>query len=52
MDRDYLLGIGELYHGALREQDLEVDKLTHELESTVAGVYRRLHEYAGADSGE
>jgi hypothetical protein len=34
MDRDYLLGIGEMYHGALREQELEVDRLTHELEST------------------
>jgi hypothetical protein len=34
MDRDYLLEIGEMYHRALREQELEVDKLTHELEST------------------
>jgi hypothetical protein len=33
-DRDYLLGIGELYHRALRGQELEVDRLTHELEST------------------
>jgi hypothetical protein len=33
-DIDYLLGVGEMYHGALREQELEVDKLTHELEST------------------
>jgi hypothetical protein len=32
MDRDYLLGIGEMYHRALREQELEVDRLTHELE--------------------
>jgi hypothetical protein len=24
-DRDYLLGIGEMYHRALREQELEVD---------------------------
>jgi hypothetical protein len=32
-DRGYLLGIGEMYHGALREQELEVDRLTHELES-------------------
>jgi len=23
-----------MYHGALREQELEVDRLTHELEST------------------
>ena len=35
-DKDYLLGIGEMYHGALREQELEVDRLTHELESTQA----------------
>ena len=41
MDRDYLLGIGELYHGALREQDLEVDKLTHELESTWSRFYEQ-----------
>jgi hypothetical protein len=27
-DRDYLLGIGELYHRALRGQELEVDRLT------------------------
>jgi hypothetical protein len=33
-DRDYLLGIGELYHRALRGQELEVDRLTQELEST------------------
>jgi hypothetical protein len=34
MDKDYLLGVGEMYHRALREQELEVDKLTHELGST------------------
>jgi hypothetical protein len=34
MDRDYLLGVGEMYHRALREQELEVDRLTYELEST------------------
>jgi hypothetical protein len=33
-DRDYLLGIGDMYHRALREQELEVDRLTQELEST------------------
>jgi hypothetical protein len=27
-DRDYLLGIGEMYHNALTEQKLEVDRLT------------------------
>jgi hypothetical protein len=33
-DRDYLFRIGEMYHEALREQELEVDRLTQELEST------------------
>jgi hypothetical protein len=33
-DMDYLLGIGELYHRDLRGQELEVDRLTQELEST------------------
>jgi hypothetical protein len=33
-DRDYLLRIGDLYHRALRGQELEVDRLTQELEST------------------
>jgi hypothetical protein len=32
-DRDYLLGIGEMYHGATREQESKMDRLTHELES-------------------
>jgi hypothetical protein len=27
-DRDYLLGIGDMYYGALREKELEVDRLT------------------------
>jgi hypothetical protein len=47
MDRDYLLGIGEMYHGAPREQELEVDRLTHELESTRAflkGTQKALQE--------
>jgi hypothetical protein len=34
MDTDYLLGVGEMYHRALRDQELEVDQLTHELVST------------------
>jgi hypothetical protein len=34
MDRDYLLEIGEMYHGALEEKENEVDQLTHELVST------------------
>jgi hypothetical protein len=33
-DRDYLLEVGEMYHRALREQEVEVDRLTHELVST------------------
>jgi hypothetical protein len=34
-DRDYLLRMGEMYHEVLmREHELEVDRLTHELEST------------------
>jgi hypothetical protein len=33
-DKDYLLRIGEKYHKALREQELEVDRLTQELENT------------------
>ena len=34
MDRDYLLEVSEMYHRALREKDIEVDQLTHELAST------------------
>jgi hypothetical protein len=34
MDRDYLLKVGEMYHRALREMEIEVDRLTHELVST------------------
>jgi hypothetical protein len=34
MDRDYLLEVGEMYHRALREKEIEVDRLTHDLEST------------------
>jgi hypothetical protein len=33
-DKDYLLRIGEMYHGDLREQELDMDRLTQELEST------------------
>jgi hypothetical protein len=33
-DRDYLLRVGEMYHEALREQELEMDRLSQELEST------------------
>jgi hypothetical protein len=34
MDRDYLLEVGKMYHRALREKDIEVDRLTHEFVST------------------
>jgi hypothetical protein len=33
-NRDYLLRMGDMYHEALREKESEVDRLTHELEST------------------
>jgi hypothetical protein len=33
-DRDYLLRVGEMYHEALREKELEMDRLTQELQST------------------
>jgi hypothetical protein len=33
-DRDYLLEVGEMYHRALREQEVEVDRLTRDLVST------------------
>jgi hypothetical protein len=33
-DRDYLLEVGEMYHRALREKEVEVDQLTHELVTT------------------
>jgi hypothetical protein len=33
-DRDFLLRVGEIFQEALREQELEVDRLTQELEST------------------
>jgi hypothetical protein len=32
--QDYLLRISDMYHEALREQELEMDRLTQELEST------------------
>jgi hypothetical protein len=34
MHKYYLLKVGEMYHRALREQELEVDRLTHEGVST------------------
>ena len=34
MDRDYLLEVGEMYHVELREQDIEVGQLTHDLVRT------------------
>jgi hypothetical protein len=47
MDRDYLLEVGEMYHRALREQEIEVDRLTHELVSTqrfLEGTHTTLQE--------
>jgi hypothetical protein len=47
MDRDYLLEVGEMYHRALREKEVEVDRLTHELMSTwrfLEGTQKTLHE--------
>jgi hypothetical protein len=53
-DRDYLLGIGELYHRALRGQELEVDQLTRELESTrgfLRGTQTALQESKSRSDG-
>jgi hypothetical protein len=47
MDRDYLLEVGEMYHRALREQGIEVDRLTYELVSTrrfLEGTHTTLQE--------
>jgi hypothetical protein len=47
MDRDYLLEVGEMYHRALREQEVEVDRLTHELVRTrrfLEGTQKTLQE--------
>jgi hypothetical protein len=33
-DRDYLLRVGDMYHEAPRDKELEMDRLTQELEST------------------
>jgi hypothetical protein len=47
MDRDYLLEVDEMYHKALREQEVEVDRLTHDLVSTwrfLEGTQTTLHE--------
>jgi hypothetical protein len=33
-DRDYLLEVGKMYHRALREKEVEVDRFTHDLVST------------------
>jgi hypothetical protein len=47
MDKDYLLEVGKMYHRALREKELEVDRLTHELVSTrglLEGTQKTLQE--------
>jgi hypothetical protein len=43
LDRDYLLEIGEMYHGALEEKESEMDQLTHDLVSTQDSW--RAHKY-------
>jgi hypothetical protein len=40
MDRDYLLVIGEMYHGALKEKEDEVDRFSYELMSTQDSLKR------------
>jgi hypothetical protein len=53
-DIDYLLGIDELYHRALRGQELEVDRLTRELESTrgfLRGTQTALQESESRSNG-
>jgi hypothetical protein len=47
MDRYYLLEVGEMYHRALREKGIEVDRVTHELVRTrgfLEGAHITLHE--------
>jgi hypothetical protein len=47
MDRDYLLEVGEMYHRALREKEVEMDRLTHELVRTwrfLEGTQKTLQE--------
>jgi hypothetical protein len=34
LDKDYLLQASEMYHGALKGKETELDRLTHELVST------------------
>jgi hypothetical protein len=34
MDRYYFMEVGEMYHGALKEKETEVDRLIHELVRT------------------
>jgi hypothetical protein len=46
-DRDYLLEVGEIYHRALREHEVGVDRLTHELVRTrrlLSGTQKTLQE--------
>jgi len=47
MDRDYLLEVREMYHGALKEKESGVDRLTHELVRTqgfLKGTQKTLQE--------
>jgi hypothetical protein len=53
-DRDYLLRVGEMYHEALREQELEMVRLTQELESTrgfLRGTQTTLQESESRSDG-
>jgi hypothetical protein len=40
MDRDYLLVIDEMYHGALKEKEDEVDKFSYEFMITQDSLKR------------
>jgi len=47
MDINYLLEVGNMYHRALREKEIEVDRLTHELVRTqgfLEGARKTLQE--------
>ena len=53
-DRDYLLGIVEMYHEDLREKELEMDQLTQDLESTrgfLRGTQTALQESESISDG-
>jgi hypothetical protein len=54
INRDYLLRVGEMYHETLREQELEMNRLTRELESTqgfLRGTQTTLQESESRSNG-